>query len=282
MLTVCWLVYEVCLRGWTPFGRMEILPGEVPLWSFFTFTQNLAIAVTGGSSRGGLGVTWSLAIEEQFYLTLPFVIRYTSTKNLIRVLVAVICAAPALRALLIHYAADGAVIAYVLTPCRADTLAIGALCAVLVRTPDAWHFLSTHRSLIWGVFCSLALGLLAMLFKGYRFYNRALYGLEFSVLAGFYAALLLLAVIGKDKFVPSVLCNSYLIKLGTIAYGTYLFHYILIDFVRFFLTYHRAQPPAIAFFGADLIGIALAVALADISWRRFEKPLVQRGHAFHF
>jgi peptidoglycan/LPS O-acetylase OafA/YrhL len=282
VLTVCWLVYEVCLRGWTPFGHMEILPGEVPLWSFFTFTQNLAIAVTGGSSRGGLGVTWSLAIEEQFYLTLPLVIRYSNTKNLIRVLVGVICGAPILRALLIHSLSDGAEMAYVLTPCRADTLAMGVLCAVLVRTPEAWDFLNAHLSWVWGAFCSLGLGLLAMLFKEYPFYNRALYGLEFSVLAGFYAALLLLALIGKNKFVPTVLCNPHLMKLGTIAYGTYLFHYLLIDFVRFFLTHNRAQPPAIAFFGADLIGIALAIALANISWRRFEMPLVQRGHASKF
>jgi len=97
VVTLCWIVFQLSNRGWTPFGRIDLFPGTLPWWSFFTFTQNLVVAVVGGSSRGGLGVTWSLAIEEQFYLTLPFVIRRVSRKNLGYILVAVICVVPILR-----------------------------------------------------------------------------------------------------------------------------------------------------------------------------------------
>jgi len=72
---------------------------------------------------------------------------------------------------------------------------------------------------------------------------------------------------------------------------TYLLHFLRIDFllfdlVRFLLTHRRTQPPAAAFIGADVLGIvfaiAIAIAIANVSWRRFRKPLVQRGHAYNY
>jgi len=52
-----------------------------------------------------------------------------------------------------------------------------------------------------------------MIVKEVPFYNRALYGLEFSVMAFFYAAVLLVAVIGDNRFFHRVLCNPLLMKL---------------------------------------------------------------------
>ena len=282
VVTLCWVVFQLSNRGWTPYGRIDLFPGTLPWWSFFTFTQNLVVAVVGGSSRGGLGVTWSLAIEEQFYLTLPFLIRRASRKNLGYILVAIICVVPILRGLLIHYWAGGAGAAYVLTPCRADTLAMGVLCALLVRSERAWNYLIAHRSWLNWALGIFGICVVAMIVKEVPFYNRALYGLEFSVMALFYGAVLLVAVIGDNRFFRRVLCNPLLMKLGIIAYGTYLFHYIFIDTARFVLTYHREHASAWAFIGADVLGIALAIGAAILSWRYFEKPLVQRGHAYNF
>ena len=126
--------------------------------------------------------------------------------------------------------------------------------------------------------------------EGWGLYDRAIYGIQFSILAFFYSALLLVAVTGnfdrhdkrEDKFVRTVLCNVPLMKLGAIAYGTYLLHVVLIDFSRFLLTYHRPHSPAIAFFAANVLGIAGAITIASLSWRYFEKPMVHRGHAYDF
>ena len=78
-----------------------------------------------------------------------------------------------------------------------------------------------------------------------------------------------------------VLCKPYLMKLGVVAYGTYLLHYLFMDVVRFLLTYHRERPPAGFFIGADVLGIFIAIAFATVSWRWFEKPLVQRARAYN-
>jgi len=100
----------------------------------------------GSFDRTGLDVTWSLAIEAQFYLTLPFVIRRMTRRSLFYLLAAVICGPPILRALLIHYWVHGDIAAYVLTPCRADALALDALCALLARNERAWRYLSLSHT----------------------------------------------------------------------------------------------------------------------------------------
>jgi len=243
--------------------------------------QNWGMAATGSFDRTGLGVTWSLAIEEQFYLTLPFVIRRITRRSLFYLLAAVICGAPILRALLIHYSAQGAIAAYVLTPCRADALAMGVLCALLARNRRVWKYLSSHRPLIYAAVGALGLCLVLLMSRGYGYWDKTLYGLDFSVLAYFYTAVLLIAVTGDDGFVRAVFCNPILMKLGLVAYGTYLLHYLCIEFFRF-LAIRHGEPSAIVFIGAQLLGVALAIAVAVISWRWFEKPLLRKGHAYRY
>ena len=61
----------------------------------------------GGSARYTLGVTWSLAVEEQFYLTLPLIIRYVSRPRLWWIVGGMIAGAPLLRMLLDHSVSNG-------------------------------------------------------------------------------------------------------------------------------------------------------------------------------
>ena len=48
----------------------------LPAWSYATFTQNLVIARWETFGPDWLAITWSLAIEEQFYLLLPLMVRF--------------------------------------------------------------------------------------------------------------------------------------------------------------------------------------------------------------
>jgi peptidoglycan/LPS O-acetylase OafA/YrhL len=64
------------------------------------FLQNFRMAATQSFGPLGLGATWSLAIEEQFYLTLPIVVRRVSGRVLWRLLLGAVVAAPLLRILL--------------------------------------------------------------------------------------------------------------------------------------------------------------------------------------
>lgn len=105
---------------------------------YLFFLQNFWMAAKGYFGIPLLGVTWSLAVEEQFYLSLPLLIRYTPRRVLGGVLGLVVLCAPLLRSLAFHSFAGRALAAYVLMPCRADALCSGVLIALAYRTPSLW------------------------------------------------------------------------------------------------------------------------------------------------
>lgn len=86
---------------WLPelLGQTSALP--IPWFSFFTFTQNFWMAAFGWYGPLAIAPTWSLAVEEQFYLTIPFLVRKLRQKVLYLALFCAIIGAPLLRSILL-------------------------------------------------------------------------------------------------------------------------------------------------------------------------------------
>ncbi len=96
--------------SWSPWGRGRKQAGSqrlnldgAPWYAYLTFTQNFWMTHAGTLGCNGLAMTWSLAVEEQFYLTVPLYIRALSRRWLTRFLVIGICSAPLLRILLLRF-----------------------------------------------------------------------------------------------------------------------------------------------------------------------------------
>src|SRR5438552_4153503 len=137
-----------CLRIWplyysvlffmfvvVPFLRPSeahtIFERSSPWWSFPLYLQNFLVPIPA-SAAGALGVTWSLAIEEQFYLVWPIIVRSCSNVVLRRIAISVICLSPVLRLFL----SSMGVILYSNTFSRLDGLMAGAVLAIVVRSVD--------------------------------------------------------------------------------------------------------------------------------------------------
>src|SRR3954465_4025832 len=101
--------------------------GPLPWWSYTLGVQNIFMSIHQSYGAIWLGGTWSLAIEEQFYLLFPLIVLWLPAAWLPRFLVAMLIASPLGR--IISYQAGDAFSYYVLTPFRADILATGALIA---------------------------------------------------------------------------------------------------------------------------------------------------------
>ena len=96
------------------------------LWYWYAFfAANLASAL-GKNTLEALTPLWSLAVEEQFYFVWPWVVLFAGRKTLRNIAVAIMVAAPILRAIFTPIFVNRGMI-YYLAPFRADSLACGAL-----------------------------------------------------------------------------------------------------------------------------------------------------------
>jgi len=262
-------------------GRFQ--PLEIPGWAYATFTQNFWMAALGTLGLSSASVTWSLAIEEQFYLTIPWIIRKVRLRYLAAVLSAVLVAAPVVRVVLrLILGGHAGIACYVLTPARADGLSLGVLCALLLRRERVWDWAVGNLRGLRIATVVLLFGVVFMTWKQYDAFSDAMTGGGYSWLAFFYAAFLLLAVVDTGGLLEKILRNRGLMGLGTLAYCLYLIHVSVMQSVRHPLMAHFAGSPRLAWVLGGILGAGLSVVLAGLSWKYFERPLLRRGHRYQY
>jgi peptidoglycan/LPS O-acetylase OafA/YrhL len=285
-------IYACCLAG---AYVLKILVGQglaprlawmfarqVPFGSYVAFLQNFWMAGLTTYGIFGLGVTWSLAIEEQFYLTLPALIRLINPKRLVVAVSMGIALAPLLRTALYVFWRSHPMSWVVLMPCRADALLLGVLGAIALRNSAVRQWFDAHRGVLRMLLVALAVGVGPLTVRWSNPYGGGMATVGFTWLALFYLAVLLCAVLYSDSWVAQMCRWRWLGWLGSIAYGTYLLH----EFVRsllFGLIWSRLPTGmSAAEFGVSVAALICTLALCWASWVFFERPLIERGHAAQY
>src|SRR5262249_39067117 len=100
LLVIAFAMVSPLFNGTRNDGFIHLFNNPMPLWSYFTFTQNFAMMSVSDFGAPALSATWSLAVEEQFYLFLPLMIRFVPRGALPGALLLLIVAAPICRGLL--------------------------------------------------------------------------------------------------------------------------------------------------------------------------------------
>jgi peptidoglycan/LPS O-acetylase OafA/YrhL len=230
-----------------------------PWWAYPLFLQNFLIPVPT-QAAGPLAVTWSLAIEEQFYLVWPWVVRYSSYAQVRRIAISVICLSPALRLYLSFHHVN----LYSNLFCRLDGLMAGALLALLVRSANFVPSNFVKRAWI-------ALLISAPL----AFVTEALDArwIVFSLTAAASASFVYLSLFSAQKWLQRALTNRFLVYTGTISYGLYLLHKIPFDIAE------TLRLDRHALLAAPIIFVA-CYAAAALSWNLLEKPFLELKRFF--
>lgn len=111
------------------------------LAAYALFLQNFCVAAAASLGPSWLMITWSLAVQEQFYVLLPWLLRCCLLRGLGYVLVSLFLMAPLCRLAVVHYLPAEEWIGYdCLLCCRTDTLGVGVLAAWLLRASgSAWR-----------------------------------------------------------------------------------------------------------------------------------------------
>jgi peptidoglycan/LPS O-acetylase OafA/YrhL len=251
-------------------GRFAWLLGApLPLWTYATYMQNWVMAAYSTFGANWMGATWSLAIEEQFYVTLPFLVRYCSRETLTVLLAAGVVLAPLLR---VTFGIENYFSQYVLLPSRADALSFGVLAALFCRA-DWLGRLEVHRRAF--AYAGALVAFLGVSFLGMR--DSTSGGLLHTWCALLYVFILLVCVLHKAGVPARLLRMTWLRWLGDRSYGIYMYHLILLGACHGVLLGGRPWLVDLPTAGATVLALLLTLSLSHFSWTYFEKPVVEWG-----
>lgn len=215
--------------------------------------------------------TWSLGIEEQFYIVWPLVVLgmlkwRRSPRALLVLTVAGALASATAMGLLYHPGIDPARVYYG-TDTRAQSLLIGAALALIIGSRAPARTIAGRGTLISGAVAGAA-GV-AWAITALDGNSSALYRGGFAAVAVAVAAVLAGVVLAPDNLPARVLSVPPLRYIGRISYGLYLWHWPI------FLTFDHART---GLSGLSLLGVRVAIsfAVAVLSFHLVEMP-VRRG-----
>jgi peptidoglycan/LPS O-acetylase OafA/YrhL len=271
VLTALWLAPDR-----TPLTVRDLL--QVPL--HLLFLQNIWIGMPPWPWIWFV-VTWSLAVEEQFYLLVPLLIRFVSLRTLVPFLFALICVAPALRFAIYRWSGNPFTASFPM-PSRADALAWGILLAVAWRQPAFRAFLEGHRLLLRMVLLFLFAGVLTLLWWLAHPPGVVTLTIGISWLAVFYSCLLVVVLSQTSGRLAAFLRWPLFRSLGVVSYCVYILHDTFNQIAHRVLLHAAPQIYDFRGAGVTLLALLLTISVAALSWRFFEKPLIRRGHGYNY
>jgi peptidoglycan/LPS O-acetylase OafA/YrhL len=242
----------------------------IPWPALATFCQNFWMAIQNKFGAIIVAPTWSLAVEEQFYLTLPAVIYFVRPSRLIWVLTGGMVLAPLIRLAMFLTGPRLSAGIYVLLPCRMDTMLFGVTAAYLLRRPGTWEYARSHRRQLWTV-TELLTAVCALFYYRASVIDPVTMLLGYDCMGLLFACVLALSLV--DEAMVRVLQARWLMGLGAISYCAYLIHPLVFG-LTFALLKDHPNGGAIS----AIMGLAFTIVIAKLSWEYFEKPLVVFGH----
>jgi peptidoglycan/LPS O-acetylase OafA/YrhL len=265
------LLSIVCIVPHVPFlaGNVNFIWGSAQAWWFFTYVQNYGMGAIGAYQPLLLAPTWSLAVEEQFYAVLPVTIRLLSTSVLVACAALAWIGSAVLRVVIVQTGIWPPLAASTWSICRLDSLAVGVLAAVLVRS---------NRRIPSRILVVASAALLAACFLCSPWRTPLLECFLIAAVSAGYAALLLLCIWYPAGRVSKTVSMGTFRWLGTISYGTYLLHAPVRSLVL--AVFHELTSRGIPFPGflVTPVSLLLTLALAQISWTYFERRFVEWSH----
>jgi peptidoglycan/LPS O-acetylase OafA/YrhL len=223
---------------------------QVNRWPYYLFyVQNLIYSRLGSFA---LVITWSLCVEEQFYMVWPLIVRLCNRRVLTGVAVAVLLMGTPFRMYLHHI---HAIKGFFFTLTRLDPIAVGALVAIQPK----W-FKHTWIAAPWA-FWLLKTG-------DFEF--------VYFAMALTFGSVVMHLVTNSNRFFRM----APLRFVGRVSYGMYIYHPIIFGLYWLTPLYkwtgHLPLAEPIRMIGQCL----LPIPIAALSWYLFEKPVLKLKRFF--
>lgn len=239
---------------------------QVPPYAYLLFINNIWTSL-GRAPYIPVDPMWSLAIEEQFYLFAPVLLKSVGPRTRNLTLLAVIIVSPLLRI------ANLGPSIWDFTFLRLDGFATGILVAGLLREPHSRELAVRNRGLINAVVIGLVGA--ALLFAStpqYSVVQRVAFGVSLNSLAA--GGVILSLQIGPRSWVSRSLSQSWLVTAGRYSYFLYLMHIPMLCYTLAVVS------------GAGVLSLVIALGItfvgAWVSWRFLESKLLLLGKQYSY
>jgi peptidoglycan/LPS O-acetylase OafA/YrhL len=237
--------------------------------SFFLFFQNWSLMDHSNLAENHLEHFWSLAVEEQFYLIWPFFIYFFSkSKYLNEILITWIFCVITLRTTVFFLSPADYKVYFYNSFCRMDGFIVGAMLFFI------------HEKRIKSFPKYILIPLIFLLTAGLLLDSHLPYGSVFipsiglTLLAVFYGILMHFAIKKKYRVWNSILNLNWLIYIGRISYGLYIFHWLVLRFlsgyISKYLGLYTNSATSTNEFIALFICLAITFGISIISFRYYE------------
>jgi peptidoglycan/LPS O-acetylase OafA/YrhL len=226
-------------------------------WQVFAlYLQNLYYRQASELGPLCLAVTWSLAVEEQFYMVWPLLVSKLTIKNLSAVAFVVVLVAPIARLIVPVFGYDP----YINPICRMDAMAMGALLSLWLS--EAKPSAREIRSKAFYFFAAGTAGEIICHFLGLT------HVMSKSFVALMFAAIVALSLAWEP--LGKVLSVAPLRLTGRVSYCLYLVHPVIGA-----LIYYGIKGSSLAnSLSRSFLIIVLSYLVAWLSWTFFEGPIL--------
>jgi peptidoglycan/LPS O-acetylase OafA/YrhL len=237
-------------------GRMDRLLGPIVAAGLYVMNY----ARIAGVDHSFLAHTWTLAVEEHFYLlwpvTLLAVLRWRDRRVLLGVTAGLAVATALWRVWLWSQGAEALRLQYA-TDTRLDSMLIGCAAAILFsgRLPKVPAWAGWASIGVLGVLSFLGPRSDLMLTAGYTVLPLA-------------SIVLILHLLHGPGMIPVAARWRPAVALGRISYGVYLWHYVLWGMLR------RTIPADMSEWVRRPLLVAIAIGVAMVSYRWVEQPFL--------
>jgi peptidoglycan/LPS O-acetylase OafA/YrhL len=246
------------------------------------YVSDYAAALQWSFFDKAFGITWSLSMEEQFYMLWPFALWLGGRRSLMLCLLliaAVIC----WRAAVVCSGAPWQRL-YFAFDTRFDSILIGCAAALLRRHADSANSLALLRRAPWAAGFAVAASAATLPYLGV---SRGV--IAWCIRLPFHNALVAMFVVTLVEAPKSAIARVLAMRvpafLGRLSYGMYLWHqfaFLEVDSIALsFRRSHTATTSLAAQLPTEGAKLVLTVAMAGLSYFAVEKPFLRLKRRLH-
>jgi peptidoglycan/LPS O-acetylase OafA/YrhL len=271
---VYYLTLFVCVL-WGLYSHADL--SQLAVYAFYLQNFVISTDIPPEFCFGLMRHTWSLSVEEIFYLIWPLVVYVLSLQNLYRLCIIAGVSNILFKLLYVFFFYVQAEEPFLMLSLvgNIDSLMAGAFLGLLSLNKDSFIYARFPGKLFLFIyaffFITVTANYLPVFNERYAYLAKVLLSSVVSILSFFILARLISSV-NRNSFAYKFLTFKSLVFIGKISYGIYLYHNIVYRLVdSFIFHYHISINPLLTL----LVQISITFLIAAVSWHLIEKPVLR-------